>query len=61
MNFFALSQAPPPLFISIASNTPEIVPTINSPATDSAPDKFTGTPEIVGTSERPAESNAALA
>lgn len=61
INFFALSHAPPPLFINIASSTPEIVPTINNPATDSAPDKFTGTPEIVGTSDLPAESNAALA
>ena len=30
MNFLALSHAPPPLFISMASRMPLIVPTISS-------------------------------
>src|SRR5580700_8283012 len=62
INFLALSQAPPPLFINIASNTPEIVPTINNPATASAPAKFTGTPPIAGTGRIvPGAYNAELA
>src|SRR3989454_9469199 len=37
MYFLALSQAPPPLFISVASRMPLMVPTIKTAATDSAP------------------------
>src|SRR2546422_298519 len=37
MDFLALSQAPPPLFISVASRMPLMVPTIKTAATDSAP------------------------
>src|SRR5881397_1337201 len=37
MYFLALSQAPPPLFITVAMRIPPIVPTIRSAATDSAP------------------------
>ena len=37
MYFFALSQAPPPLFSTVASMTPEMVPTMSMPAIASAP------------------------
>jgi len=33
--FFALSHAPPPLFKTVASRTPEMVPTMSIPATAS--------------------------
>ena len=36
MYFLALSHAPPPLFRTVASRTPAIVPTISMPATASA-------------------------
>ena len=39
MNFFALSQAPPPLFSTVAIRMPPIVPTMSSPATASQPDR----------------------
>ncbi len=38
MYFFALSQAPPPLFRKVAMRMPAMVPTIRSAATASAPD-----------------------
>src|SRR5436309_6831788 len=37
MYFLALSQAPPPLFMTVASRIPAIVPTMSRAATDSAP------------------------
>ena len=39
MYFLALSHAPPPLFRTVASRTPAIVPTISMPATASAPSR----------------------
>ena len=36
MNFLALSQAPPPLFSTVAIRMPAIVPTIRKPAAASA-------------------------
>src|SRR5215475_9897622 len=37
MYFLALSQAPPPLFITVAMSTPAMVPTMSRAATASAP------------------------
>ena len=37
MYFFALSQAPPPLFMTVARRMPAIVPTMRRAATASAP------------------------
>ena len=47
MYFFALSQAPPPLFSTVAKITPAIVPTMSSAASASA---FSTTPTAIGAS-----------
>src|SRR6185437_7718645 len=49
MYFLALSQAPPPLFISMAMRMPAMVPTMSRPATAVAPPRLTGWPLMVGT------------
>ena len=45
MYFFALSQAPPPLFRTVARMTPAIVPTMRNAASASA---FSSTPTTTG-------------
>ena len=54
IHFLALSQAPPPLFMSMARRMPEMVPTMSRPATAEAPPRLTGMPLMVGTLEKPA-------
>ena len=46
MNFLALSQAPPPVHIEIATNKPVIIVPIRSPPSALGPKK---TPTITGT------------
>src|SRR5215469_8297542 len=50
INFFALSQAPPPLFRKVATSIPAIVPTIRNAATVSAPipSSLNTTPTAIG-------------
>ena len=53
IHFLALSQAPPPLFMSMAMRMPVMVPTMSRPATAVAPPRLTGMPLMVGTVEKP--------
>src|ERR1700679_2801389 len=53
IHFLALSQAPPPLFMSMAMSTPVMVPTMRRPATAGAPPRFTGVPLLGGGGGRP--------